>query len=460
MTSPNIPAKSVNAWIYLDEDEPNGTGYSSLNSCYQSLVNNQVYISTDMLFICFFAVVPDGKGYFTIDIGNKNVVHPDGSSTEQYLRNTIRDARAQNSGIRILATLNYNTNTLSQIFSADQKQWPVQAAKFASNVKNYLQSMQMNGFDIDWEGDFAFAITPLQFSILFQAIRSAFNSSAGTYLYLTMCPAETGNLDVATVNKCFDLVTLQLYSGFTNPSDFTAIGINPLLLAYGAKFESNYQNANQAYNGAKAGFNFNGKQYVYNNITQWRLNSGNYIFEQGQQILLYQLAYDQAGTIFNDGAIVARCGNPALASLIIRSGDVVDAVQATNNGVINGNPGPLALLQHGGNGGSYNIIDLNAGDFITEISGYTGTWFGWNVVAQFSIKTSDGILYGPFGSLNNVTNQKAFTYTAQNGQRIVALNGSTIQVPTMQGNTTLVIAELSVSYAQLPVAELSTMNKK
>ena len=421
MTSPNIPTKSVNAWIYLDEDDPQGTGYTSINSSYQSLVNNQVYTCTDMLFVCFFSVVPDGKGYFTIEIGNKNVVHPDGSTTEQYLQYTIRDARAQNPGVKILSTLNYNTNTLSQIFSGDQQQWPVQAGNFASNVKDYLQSMQMNGFDIDWEGAFASAITPQQFSILFKALRSAFNTAAD-YMYITICPAETGNLDVATVNSCFDMVNLQLYSGFTFPSDYTDIGINPLLLGYGAKFESNYQNANDAWNGAKAGFSFNGQQYVYNNITQWRLNSNNYIFEQGQQILLYNLAYNQPGSVFNDGAIVARAGNPLLTSLVVRSGEVVDAVQATNTGVFSGSYAELGLLQHGGNGGNNNVINLNAGDCITEVTGYTGTWFGWNVVAQISIKTMQGMLYGPFGTMNNVTGKKAFTYKAPDNQIIAALN--------------------------------------
>ena len=454
MTSPNIPSKSVNAWIFLDEDEPAGTGYTSINSVYQSLVNNQVYTNTDMLFICFFSVVPDGKGYFTIEIGNKNAIHPDGSTTQEYLQYTIRDARAQNADTKILATLNYNDNTLSQIFGMNPQQWPVQAANFASNVKSYLQSMQMNGLDIDWEGAFSTAISQEQFSILFKAIRSAFNTIAPAYMYLTMCPAEVGNLDVTTVNYCFDLVTLQLYSGFTSPSEFTSIGIIPQLLAYGAKFESNFQNANEANNGALTGFPFNGQQYVYNNITQWRLNSGNYVFEQGQQILLYLLAYNKPGSIFNDGAIVARAGNPALSSLIVHSGDVIDAIQATCTGTFNGKPGMLGLLQHGGNGGNNNAININAGDFITEVSGYTGSWYGWNVVAQLKIKTKAGNVYGPYGTMNNVTNKNAFTYTAPQNQCIVALNGSTIQVPMAQGGTTLVVAEISVSYAQVKVAEL------
>ena len=147
-----------------------------------------------------------------------------------------------------------------------------------------------------------------------------------------------------------------------------------------------------------------------------------------------------------------------LTSLIIRSGEVLDAVQATNTGVFSGSYAELGLLQHGGNGGNNNVINLNAGDCITEVTGFTGTWFGWNVVAQISIKTDQGMVYGPFGTMNNVTGKKAITYTAPNNQCIAALNGSTIQVPNVQGNTTFVISELTVSYEQVPVATLKAMN--
>ena len=34
----NTPATSVNAWIFLGEDEPSGTSYQSTNSSYQSLI--------------------------------------------------------------------------------------------------------------------------------------------------------------------------------------------------------------------------------------------------------------------------------------------------------------------------------------------------------------------------------------------------------------------------------------
>jgi hypothetical protein len=35
----------INAWIFLNEDEPPGTNYNNSNSCYQSLIKYKVYNS-------------------------------------------------------------------------------------------------------------------------------------------------------------------------------------------------------------------------------------------------------------------------------------------------------------------------------------------------------------------------------------------------------------------------------
>ena len=446
MNTPNTPAKSVNAWIYLDEDEPTGTGYTSSNSSYQSMVRNNGYAWTDMLFICFFDVVSDGNGYYTIQVGNIDQIHPDNSTTEQYLQYTIRDARAQNPGIQLLATLNYNTDTLSQIFSTDSSQWPTEAQYFAANVLQYLSANGLNGLDVDWEGGFSTAIKPEQFAILFQAIRSAFDG-AGSYMYLTLSPASVGHLDVNTMNTCFDLVNLQLYSGFTSVDEFTRIGINPSLMAYGAKFESNQQTADAAYAQAQEGFDYNGEQYQYNNITQWRLNSTNYVYEQSQQSILYMLAYGVPSASFDDGALVEQAGSSTITSLSINSGDVLDAIQTTNTGSFGDSSSQLGLLQHGGNGGNSSPVTIDAQDPIITISGYAGNWYGWDVVAQLSLITQSGKILGPYGNMGGVSNQVEFTYSAPAGQSIVAFNGTVIQVPTASGAPTLVISVLEPSFA-------------
>lgn len=438
----NTPAKSVNAWIYLDEDDPSGTGYMSPNSSYQSLVNNRVYSSTDFLFICFYNTVADGNGYYTLEIGNAAVVHPGGLTTQEYMNHVIADSRSQNSGIKILATLNYNQDTLSRIFSNDQSQWQTEANKFAANLTSYLVSNKMDGFDVDWEGSFATSISAQQFNILFTAIRASFNTNS-THLYLTLSPASVGNLDSATINSSFDFMNLQLYSGFTSVDEFLNAGCDPQLIGYGAKFESNFQNADQAYAHYLNGFKYRGNHYPFNVATNWRLNSNNFEFEQGQQILLHQLIFNTPNASFDDSPIVSNAGNPPITALQVNSGDVLNSIQATNttsSGTVFG------MLQHGGNGGSHTNVPLQAGDVITQIDGYTGVWFGWNCVLQITIKTKNGQTYGPYGTMNNSTSKTPFSLTAPSGQSIVSFNGTTIRVPQHIGNQTFIIGSLDVAF--------------
>jgi hypothetical protein len=54
----NTPDKSVNAWILLSEDDPQGTNYTSPNSDYQMLIKYGVYKYVDMLSMCFAVTVP------------------------------------------------------------------------------------------------------------------------------------------------------------------------------------------------------------------------------------------------------------------------------------------------------------------------------------------------------------------------------------------------------------------
>ena len=56
----NLP-DGMNAWIFLNEDEPPGTNYNSSNSCFQSLINYKVYNSVTFLGIAFFLQKRDGE---------------------------------------------------------------------------------------------------------------------------------------------------------------------------------------------------------------------------------------------------------------------------------------------------------------------------------------------------------------------------------------------------------------
>jgi hypothetical protein len=87
-----------------------------------------------------------------------------------------------------------------------------------------------------------------------------------------------------------DFLNLQLYSGFTSPSDFR--GINKQLFAYGAKFEAMKSVTNPAARGlqtAQEAYRDNSANYHYRIFTNWRLNSGNFEFEQDQQKALHKL---------------------------------------------------------------------------------------------------------------------------------------------------------------------------
>jgi hypothetical protein len=265
------PARSVNAWIFLNEDDPPNTSYKTPGSSYHNAVQYGIYNSTDFLSICWVGTlqtsattVPTGDGStYTIELGQKT--HPDGSTNQQYMTWVMNDARAANPNIKILVMLGYGHNGLTQIFSSDSSKWQKNANDYAANVVAYLEYYGLDGFDVDWEPNLSSNGNPQQFALVFNAIRAAFPTGGKPY-YLVLSPSTVGTLDGATVNNSFDFVNLQLYGGAWPPSFVAAPddnppgpGVNKDLLAYGAKFEPSgsgerpYQNAQQAYQGYSEG---------------------------------------------------------------------------------------------------------------------------------------------------------------------------------------------------------------
>jgi hypothetical protein len=444
----------LNAWLFLNEDEPPQTNYNSPDSCFQTLIRYRTYDSAEFIGIAFFEVVDAATG---CSIGIGASPHPEGLTNQDYLDYVLRDARQINPGIKFLATMVYGgSNTLAKVF-ANGGDPQTQANAFAANLLAYLQANGMNGIDIDWEGDVSEQLTQSQFQILFSTIRQVFDAQPVKY-YLSFTPAwPTSTIDYPTVNSAFDFVSPQFYDGMPL-SKFLGAGISPARIGYGAQFEPGNAapntSAQQVWNAVSAGFTQGGTTYGYQDIFMWRLNSGNYQFEQAQFMILGQLARQPAGNSFDDSAIIGAAGHPALTALTICSGDVLDALQATYTGTTSFNTGPndanlYTLLQHGGNGGNggnAEALTLPQNDPIVGIAGYTGVWYGWQCVLQLTLTGKSGKTYGPFGTMAGSSGQTPFTQTAPAGQSVFAFSGTTLTVALAGGNPTSIIGSLNALF--------------
>jgi hypothetical protein len=277
--------KLVNAWIFMD-DHPDGTNYNSPTSSYQRLIARNIYQAVDILSICFLTTVPtsaktvpQGNGSsYTLSTGP--ATHPGGLTDQDYMLSIIRDARKNNPGIKITVTLDYGGDgrQIENIFSPPFPP-PTNALSFAANVMTYLKTFNLDGFDIDWEWPISNVTDKTHFGLVVSAIGAQFKQQPAKH-YLTLSPNEVGNLDASAVNAQMDFVNLQLY-GSANPSDFVSAGVNASLFTYGASWESG-RTAEEAYQD-------NSKNYSYPRFMCWRLNSGNFVFEQTQQQQLYKL---------------------------------------------------------------------------------------------------------------------------------------------------------------------------
>jgi GH18 family chitinase len=209
----------------------------------------------------------------------------------------IRDARKTNPNIKILVTLEFGNegepstgNIIERVFSIPGYSPQQNAQHFASNLMRYLEKYDLDGFDIDWEDPLSTVTTKEHFGYFINGIGALFKQRIEKEYYLTISPAVADNMDYTAINNHVDFVNLQLYSGFTYPSDFS--GIKGQLLAYGAKCEAmepvtnpvavGYQTAQQAYQD-------NNENYRYSIFANWRLTSENFEFEQDQQKALHKL---------------------------------------------------------------------------------------------------------------------------------------------------------------------------
>lgn len=290
-----------NAWIFLNEDEPAGTNYESPTSAFQRIISEGLYQASDIINLCFVDIVPTSSKTVPTGDGSRftlfldEVTHPanpDGSvpTNQDYMEWIVRDAKKANPNIRVCLTLLYGKQHLiSQIYKDPDNPDQASAEAFAKNVVTYLKHYGLDGFDIDWEWDYlSDDTTQAQFKTTFSAVGPALKAAG---LLLTMGPATTDHLDPETVNEHFDIIAFQMYSSTKLPGEFVGLGIHPDAFAHGAKFEALYENPPPD----GAGFQTAAEAYAqmqtygFKAVTTWRLNSGNYIFEQDQQLALSKL---------------------------------------------------------------------------------------------------------------------------------------------------------------------------
>ena len=285
-----LPAMN-NAWIFLNNDFPAGTNYYSPDSLYQRIINKGLYQASDCINLCFVDIVPTGPN--TVPAGDGSsytlfldyVAHtasPGGQvpTNQDYMEWIVRDAKAANPKIKVLLTLLYGKQHLiSQIYPDPANPDALSAQKFAANVVAYLQHYNLDGFDIDWEWDYlSDDTTQEQFKTTFCAVGPALKQAG---MLLTMGPATTDHLDPQTVNDHFDIIAFQMYSSNSLPGQFVNCGIDPAAFAYGVSFEAAVLTADQAFAEMQ--------EYGFKAVTTWRLNSGNYIYEQDQYAALAKL---------------------------------------------------------------------------------------------------------------------------------------------------------------------------
>lgn len=410
---------AVGAWITA-ELHPAGANYASPNSNFSSVKFNGLYKAINYLSI----------GWLGIDMGNPQ--QPTLKTSNSYLADQVADARNQNPDIVLFGLLAYTQEITDHLKTIIDN--PNLLSAFATNITIYLKQNGLNGFDIDWEWPTT-DLTQKQCALWIYALGAAF----GLDYYLAVSPNTTLNLDPTAVNAYVDLINLQTYGG-ADPNSFASYGINPNLLGYGAYFE-NGQMALDAYNDYAQGFQFNGQQYNYNTIMNWRIDSSNWPFEQSQQLLLRQYVSGEPYFLpFDDSAIIKVQTTPNLMySVSIRSGDVVDAIQTTNQN--SDGSYVVQLLQHGGDGGNLSApIILSKG--LSQFSYVTGNWYGQEVIAQITI---NGSSY-PASINPSVSNPQTHQVNAPVGQTIVAFSGQSLYVNLAGGGFTWVLSEINAVF--------------
>ncbi|MFO7563236.1 MAG: jacalin-like lectin [Enhygromyxa sp.] len=107
-----------------------------------------------------------------------------------------------------------------------------------------------------------------------------------------------------------------------------------------------------------------------------------------------------------------------LTQLTVHSGEVIDSLQATY--------GDTAMPSHGGPAGGPTVIVLADDEYITEISGNYGTYYGAVHICELTIRTNKQT-HDTLGSTNSVHGVTPFVFKAESGEAIVSFSGRSMR---------------------------------
>ncbi len=123
-----------------------------------------------------------------------------------------------------------------------------------------------------------------------------------------------------------------------------------------------------------------------------------------------------AGTGF-DNVPSTVDGIKPITKIVVRSGNIIDQLNVFYAG---------AATPHGGNGGGESVIQIDSDDYLTEVSGDYGNWFGAVHILQLSFKTKKGKTFGPYGNMGYADNRTPFSLKANGNEVIVGFFGATL----------------------------------
>ena len=268
------------AWFYMSDDR----SYNEIPSYWDSIG----FVNMDVLNIGPFGVQSGG----TFGLYKSDATGPLSKRFEW----VAKTARSQNPDIKILMSQWWGNgiqvpypagpwgSSLSALNSDDAALDAYVASVIGLIAAYQAKGIEIDGYDIDYEGGFdgtnVLPFVPTIYSKL-NAGSDSLSLVLNRPLYLTASPADTTYLRGAV--SSLDFINIQNYDGgmWQSLSDFTDMGYSRDQLLFGICPETNCNGYDLAYveqmftDSALAG------------IHSWRLNSGNYVYEDQIQDSVY-----------------------------------------------------------------------------------------------------------------------------------------------------------------------------